>query len=217
MTSSISSNGVPLSSIFAAYSTGTKARVTGIQDNGQELSNLYAPLYLGSAAVATGIESINSDLNTLYAAIGTVSYALPIQGQTYTQSINIITGSGASQIGFRILTGTTWEVYGTNSQGAANSFASGPIPSAAVTVKYTLGLYTIDSGFTDALGVTTNDAPTPTAISSNPTVHYGTGTATPTSGSRDRNYPLTIDFYDASSVDISHTTCNIVGETEGSV
>lgn len=83
MTSPIKSKGVPLSSIFDPYQSGTtKARASGIAENGNDTSNIYAKLSYGSSASATGILSEGADLNTLYAALGTARYPLPFNGAT---------------------------------------------------------------------------------------------------------------------------------------
>lgn len=213
--------GVGLDQIFDPYVSGTKAAITGytvkIAGVDTDLRDIFAPLYLGTTAAPTNYKVKGADLNTFFAAKGTASYTLPFNGVTYTSSVNVISGTGAAQIGFRILSGTTYEIYGTNSLGGSTSYITGPIPTGAATVQYTLGAYVVDPGFADAGGATTNDAPTPTAVSSNPHVQYGTGGATATSGSKDRNYPLTVDFFNAGGSNISHSVCHIVGETEGSV
>ena len=210
--------------VFDPYVEGTHPADTGLLADaslgGADIAVRYAPIIYGSLAAPTGLltkQTGHADINTLFAAYGTAVYSLPINGNTYTESVNIVSGSASSTIGFRIIGGATWQVYGTNSLGGSTSFATGSIPSGAVTVKYTWGTYTIAVGFTDAGGSTFNGASTATAISSNPIAYYTTNNNTSTSGSKQRNYPFTIDFYNASAANISHTVCNLIGETEGSI
>ena len=224
MTTGIKSKGVDLDSIFAPYVQGTSPAATGVKFAGTDIHTRYAPLIYGTAAPATGITCKPGgagslvDLNTLFAAIGTPSYSLPFNGQTYSSAYAIPSGSsGYALIGFEILGGNTWQIY-KSLNGAANvTLASGYIPAGSSTVKFTWGSYTIDPGFKDAGGGVTNGAVTPTLVSSNPLTFYQTSTATSTSGSRERKYPFVVDFYDASSNNISHSACTLIGATEGSI
>lgn len=89
MTYPFNVNNVPLTDIFEAYTTGTKAALTGyttkINGVDVDLRDQFAPLYLGSSAGPTNYKVRNADLNTIFAKKGTVSYKLPIDGQTYTR------------------------------------------------------------------------------------------------------------------------------------
>lgn len=213
--------GVGLDQIFDPYISGTKAALTGytvkISGVDTDLRDIFAPLYLGTTAAPTNYKVKGADLNTFFAAKGTASYTLPFNGVTYTSGVNITSGSASAQIGFRILSGSTYQIYGTNSLGGSTSYISGPIPAGAVTVQCTFGTYAVGVGFTDAGGSTSNGAATPTAVSGNPSAQYSTATNTSTSGSKQRNYPLTVDFFNAGGTNISHSVCHIVGETEGSI
>lgn len=217
--SGVTSASIGLASIFAPYVAGTTAaRSTGITDGASDLNAQYANIIYGTAAAATGINSQGVDLNTLFAKIGTTSYALPITGNTYSQAVNITSGSANATIGFRIVSGTTWQVYGHTSLNTTDTiYASGAVPSAAATVKYTWGTYTIGVGQSDAGGSITNSATTTVAVSVNPATSYTTGTNTSTSGSKDRQYPFTIDFFSSGGVNVSHTSITLIGDTEGSI
>ncbi|ODT97387.1 MAG: hypothetical protein ABS82_00065 [Rhodanobacter sp. SCN 67-45] len=214
-------NGVPLDQIFDPYVSGTKAAITGytvmIAGVATDLRDLFAPIYLGSSAAPTKYKVNNADLNTIFAAKGTAQYALPINGQTFTSSINITSGSGNATIGFRIVGGNQWQVYKINSASSATVLASGAVPTNASTVKYTWGVYAIGVGQTDAGGSTSNGAATAQPVVNNPTAAYTTATNTSTSGSKDRRYPFTIDFYSAAGQNISHTSITLIGDTEGSI
>jgi len=217
VTSPIQSKGVPLSSIFDPYVAGTtKARAAGIAEAGNDTSNIYANIIYGSAAAATGIDSEGADLNTLYAKIGTASYALPINGSTYTHFHQVVSLTGNSTIGFQITSGTTYIVYGTDSASSPTTLASGPVPSGSVKVQFTWGSFTVDTGSTDAFGTTSNAATTPQLISTNPDAHYTTQSVGPSAGTEDRNYTFTIDFFDASLNNISHTIIHLKAIIEGS-
>ena len=214
------SSGVDFDSLFDPYVQGASPSATGYRlSSGVDLAGRYAPISFGTKGPDVGFRtSAGLDVSNLWAAYGTASYSLPINGHTYTQSTNITSGSGYSQIGFRIVSGTTWQVYGHNSQTAATTvFASGAVPSGATSVKYTWGTYTISAGLTDAGGGVINGAESATSIASNPVTYYQTGTNTSTSGSKARNYPFAIDFYNGGGSGISHTNIHLVGDTEGSV
>lgn len=214
-------NNVPLTDIFETYTSGIKAALTGyttkISGVDVDLRDQFAPLYLGTSAGPTNYKVSNVDLNQIFAAKGTVSYALPINGQTFTSAINITSGSGSATIGFRIVGGTTWQVYKYSSASSTTVLASGSVPSGSSTVKYTFGTYTVGVGQSDAGGSVTNGAAILSPVVNSPDAHYTTATATSTSGSRDRRYPFAIDFYSASSALISHTDITLIGDTEGSV
>lgn len=213
MSGGIQSQATGLDAIFDPLTSGqTPAAATGIQSNGADLNTLFAPLAAGSAADATGIQSAGADLNTFFAKIGTSSSsALPINGNTYTSSVNVTGSPTHAAISFSI-TGATWAIAG-----ASGTLASGNVPSNAATVQYTWGSYTVPSGFVDAGGSTTNPAATAVSLSSNPSATYITADNSSSSGSRARQYPFAVDFFDAGGANISHSTCTLVGETEGSV
>jgi hypothetical protein len=225
VTTRIASKGVDLDNIFDPYVTGTSPGLTGEQSAGTDIHTRYAPLVYGTAAAATGISCKVGgagsfvDLNTLFAAKGTANYALPINGQTYTSNVSIVSGTASATINFAITSGSNWAINASNTRGvpAPAVLASGTIPSGAVTVKFTWGTYTVGAGHVDAGGSTTNGAAAATAISSNPAAVYTTALNASNSGSRDRQYPFTVDFYNSGSVNISHSVCTLICDTEGSV
>lgn len=214
-------NNAPLDQIFEPYTSGTKAAITGytvlVSGVATDLKDLFAPIYLGSSAGVTNYNVHSADLNTIFAAKGSVSYALSINGQTFTSAINITSGTGNATIGFRIVGGNTWQVYKSTSASSLSVLASGSVPSGASTVKYTFGTYSVGVGQSDAGGSVANDASTPQPVVNSPDAHYTTGTSSATSGSKDREYPFIIDFYNASGQNTSHTSVTLIGDTEGSI
>lgn len=212
MTSGIQSKGVDLDSIFALYVSGTRPAAAGIEVNGVDIATRYQPLP-GTSAPATGILAHGADLNTLFST--TVNTPLPIDGQTFTHQYSVVSGTGWSAIGFQIVNGNTYQVYGYDSAHSPTVLASGPIPSGATQVQFTWGSFTNPTG-SDSGGTPTNGAATPTAVSGNPLAFYQTGTFGSSSASRARDYTFTIDFFNASSANISHTVTNLEAIIEGS-
>lgn len=214
MSNAIASKGVSLVNIFDPYVTGTtKARASGIDDAGNDTSNLYANIIYGSAAAATGIKSENADLNALYAAKGTASYALPIDGSTFTGANHLIApNTGSAFISFGS-TSSTWTVTGSLNFGST-VLASGAVPAGATKVQYTWGTYTVPFG-SDAGGTVSNGAVSPTALSGSPAAQYTTAVHGAT-GTFQRNYPFTIDFFNASGANISKTHITLVAVTDSS-
>ena len=214
MTSGIASKGVDLDNIFHAYISGTHPPATGIKVNGVDIATRYQPLP-GTPAPATGIMTDVADLNTLFST--TASAPLPIDGQTFQRAYSVISGSGWSEIGFGfevVNEITQYQVYGSDSAHTPTPIASGPLPSGATKVQFTWGSYTtptLDSG-----GSTSNSAATPTAISANPTAFYQTGSFGSSAASHQRNYTFTIDFFNASGANISHTVITLIAVIEGS-
>lgn len=214
MTSGIASKGVDLDSIFDPYVAGTtKARAAGIAAGGTDTSDLYANIIYGSAAAATGIQSEGDDLNTLYAKKGTASYALPIDGNTYTGANHLIApNTGSAFISFTS-TSSTWTIKGSLNFGTT-TLASGAVPTGATKVKYTWGTYTVPFG-SDGGGTVSNGAVSPTALSGSPTAQYTTATHGAT-GTFQRNYPFTIEFFNSSGQNISTTNITLVAVTDSS-
>lgn len=68
----ITSRGVPLSSIFGPKGSAT-APATGITDGGQDLNQLYLALSQGVAVPATGITAHGQDLNQYFGKPGAVT------------------------------------------------------------------------------------------------------------------------------------------------
>ena len=210
-------NGVDLDQIFDPYVSGTKPAATGYKVNGVDLRDIFAPRYLGTTAAITHYTVNGVDLNQIFAAKGSVVYSLPINGQTFISAVNITSGSASASIGFRIVSGNTWQVYKYNSLTSTSVLASGAIPGSSTTVQFTFGTYTVGVGFADAGGSTSNGAASAVAVSGNPDARYTTNTNTATSGSRDREYPFAIVFRDASGTVISSTNITLIGDTEGSI
>lgn len=210
-------NGVPLDQLFAPKGA-TKAADTGLKQNGVDVSNSLLALADGQAlGFASGVLENGSDFNTIFGRPNG-NTPLPINGNSYTSGYTIpASNTGFATTGFRIVSGTTWQVWAANPTNGSIVQASGTVPSGAVSVKFTFGTPSVLPGDTDAGGSVTNGASTATSISSNPSTNYTTATVGSSSGSRSRSYPFTIDFYNASSVDISTTNITLIGQTEGSV
>lgn len=221
MTTGIKSAGVDLDAIFDLYVEGTSPGLTGYKDAGVDIHTRYAPLIYGIQAARTyllcKVSGLGSfvDLNTLFAKIGTASYALSINGNTYEHSYSVVSGTASSTIGFST-TSSTWKVYGSDSLHAPTVLASGSNPSGSVKIQFTWGAYTVPTGFIDSGGATYNSASTPQLLSSAQDAHYTTATVGSLSASRARNYIFTIDFFDSSLRNISHTVIHMIGEIEGS-
>lgn len=219
MATGILLRGVDLLGIFSAKGAGTAA-TTGITSGAghQDLNLLLLAKSDGvDIGYDTGITAHGTDLRNIF-GVTSSSTPLPINGQTFSHAYSIPSAtSGTSTIGFRIVSGTTWQVYYADPTTVATVVASGSVPSGSSTVKYTWGSFTIPVGNSDGLGGTTNGAASATAISSNPSATYQTASWGSSSGSRGRSYPFQIDFYNASSVDISTTNITLIAETDGSV
>ena len=210
-------NGQLIENIYASKGAST-ATATGILINGVDLNQSVLALADGHAlGHNVGVAKNGTDMSAFFGLVNG-NTPLPINGNTYTHGYNIPSAStGFATIGFRIVSGTTWQVWYADPTTGFTLITSGTVPAGSSTVKYTWGAYSVLPGDTDAGGSVTNGASTATAISSNPSTNYTTATVGSSSGSRSRSYPFTIDFYNASSVDISTTNITLVGQTEGSV
>lgn len=216
MALAITRNGTPLDVLYAPKGA-SKAADTGLKQNGVDVSNSILALADGQAlGFNAGISKGGTDFSSIFGRpLGNTP--LPINGNSYTSGYNIPSAStGFATVGFRIVTGNTWQVWEANPTNGNIVVASGAVPSGATTVKFTFGTYSVLVGDIDAGGTVTNGASSATAISSNPTCNYTTATVGSSSGSRSRSYPFQIDFYNASSVDISTTNITLVGQTDGS-
>jgi len=214
VTSGIQSKGVDLDNIFAAYVSGTHPPATGINVNGVDIATRYQPLP-GTSAPTTGISANGADLNTLFSTTASGG-PLPIDGQTLTGIVTVTSGTKASSIAFAISGGNTYQVTGATNSGT-QLLASGAIPVGAATVQYTFGAYTVPGGTTDAGGSTTNGAASKTAVSSNPGASYVTSAWSSSVGTKERKYPFTIDFFNASGANISHTVIDLAAIVEPAV
>lgn len=210
-------NGVPLDQLYAPKGTSTAA-ATGCMQNGVDVNQYILALADGHAlGFNAGIAKNGTDFSSFF-GVPNGNTPLPINGNTYTHVYTVPSAStGFATIGFRIVSGTTWQVWYADPTTSATVITSGTVPSGSSTVKFTWGTPSVLPGDTDAGGSVTNGASTATAISGNPGTNYTTATVGSSSGSRSRSYPFTIDFYNASSVDISTTNITLVGQTEGSV
>lgn len=221
MSNAINSKSVSLASIFDPYVAGTtKARASGIDDAGNDTSNLYANIIYGSAAAATGIKSQNADLNTLYAAKGTAVYntPLPINGNTYSGTRQVTSGTGAASIGFAISGGgSSYYVQGSTASGGTQTLATGAVPAGATQVKFTWVSSAVAPGAQGGGGgSTSNAAPSPTALPSQPVAFYNTASFGAQSSEHGTVWTLQIDFYDASGRNISTTTIYLSAIVSGS-
>lgn len=151
----------------------------------------------------------------------TVTVIIPepigMNGQSYGVAYGVPQGSTAGvSIGFDIINGNTWEVFGTK-PGVGNAHvvqASGAVPAGAATVQYTWIDDGIPSGL-DAAGSITNPAASPVAVSSNPFSQYTTASFSYRAQDRTHWYNLRVDFYNAAGVDISSSTCTLKAEVVG--
>lgn len=223
MSTGVRSKNVDLDSIFAPYVTGTSPAATGVKFGGTDVNTRYAPRAYGSQAAATGIKCKPGgagslvDLNTLFAAYGTTSYALAIDGQSFTSNISVVSGTGWAQIGFYMSSPSAWYIQSGNSLGGApKTLSSGAVPAGAVKVKYVWGTPTYPTGTSAGGSVIANGAPTPTLLTSEPGTTYQTGTFGSNSASRQSKYPFQINFYDGSGSLISTTNIFLIGSVEGS-
>ena len=219
MTSGFQSAGVDFDLLFDPYVQGTIPAATGYTITGYgDLAGRYAPLVYGTKRANVGYSAPGvSDLSNLWAAYGTATYSLPFNGQTYSHGYTVPSGAtGYSTIQF-ISSGSSWQIIGSDPHNVGTTIASGALPANAVYVQYTWGGYVVGIGNTDAGGTVTNNASSITLISSSPYAFYTTATVGASSGSRDREYTFTVDFFNAASSNISHNVCTLIGSTDGSV
>jgi len=188
-------NGVPLTDIFDPYVSGTKAIVTGytVMVGGvpTDLKDLFAPIYLGTSAGPTKYHVYGADLNTLFAAKGSVSYSLPINGQTYTDN----SGRGTASLALNVKSDGTYTVVNHLSV----VLASGTWLPSGDSVSNWTALFT-SSGFTNGPDVDggnnsfTNGAPTQQALTTTRTFFVSSSAITV--GTNASNYGfLTLYLY----------------------
>lgn len=176
MTSPISKNSTPLSSIFDLWQPGTdKAPATGIKENGVDTSDIYAMLKYGSAAAPTGVKSKNADLNTIYAAKGSASYALPVNGRLYTRS----RGRGGATLAFNMLSNGTYSIV--DDRGVTLDSGSW-LPAGDAVASYSCKFS--QSGFTNGPDISggtdtyTNGAPSVSALTTSRSFTAGAAATT---------------------------------------
>lgn len=200
---------------------GPDAAINGIgYRNAAGVLLRFAALKYGTAAANHGYRlSDGRDFSALWAAKGTAVYTLPINGKTFSQSYTIpAQGSGWSLIGFRIVNGDTWQVYGTSPASASpNIYATGALPIGASSLTTTFTDLGPTSGSVSSAGGVTNGAASATAVSGNPNSCYLTSTGNSSSGSRDRQWSVAIDFTNVGGASVSHTVIKLQAGTEGSV
>jgi YD repeat-containing protein len=155
----------------------------------------------------------------------TVSIPIGVNGHTYTSATTIPPGgnpltpgggSAAGHIGIRIASGTTWQVYNSGMIFRGGTMASGPIPAAAVTVRFTWTFIGVPSGYFDGQGGVSNSAPSPTSVSSNPASQYVSKTMSGAAIEAGRTYSVKVDFFNATGANISSSTCTLTAELVGS-
>ena len=143
----------------------------------------------------------------------TIPVPIAIDGNSYSEFASISGTGGVATIGF-LISGSTWQVYGAAPSGNTVK-ASGSVPTTAVTVQYTWTNLGVPAGDTDSGGTVTNGAPSPTALSGNPSSHYTTNSYTKASSTHGRSYQLRVDFYNAAGANVSSSTCTLTAETQG--
>ncbi len=162
--------------------------------------------YLVSACDISGCSGQISGAVTV-----TIPTPIAMGGHLYT-GVNIVTVSGNEGIGFDIAGGNTWEVFHTEPGNAHIVLASGPLPYGAATVQYTWTDAGVPAGMSDAGGsITSNQASSPVSVGSNPSTMYLTGTFN-INGDHAHEYNLRVDFFNAGGLNVSSSTCQLVGE-----
>ncbi|WP_460877888.1 hypothetical protein, partial [Rhodanobacter koreensis] len=140
-----------------------------------------------------------------------------INGQSYGASYGVPSGkTNATAIGFEI-SGGTWYVFRITPVALATAvtMALGPLPTGAVTVRYTWTDAGVPSGDSDAIGSISNGAASPVAVSSNPTTQYTTGAFGAKSPIRAHSYHLQVDFFNAGGALVSTSTCTMTAGVAG--
>lgn len=99
-------NGVDLDQIFDPYVSGTKPAATHYTVNGVDLRDIFAPRYLGTSAPVTHYTVNGVDLNQIFAAKGSITYSLPINGNSYTRS----RGRGTATLLFNMLSSGAYSI-----------------------------------------------------------------------------------------------------------
>ena len=210
--SGVKSNGVLLSSIFATYVPGTtKARASGIYDGDSDLSDQFANITYGSAAAATDIESINADLNTLYAAAGSVSVALPINGNTYSAFVTTTSSSVTASVYFQ-MSAAGWQVA-KNEKGITTVLTTGSLPPTSYSVQYT-DTYLAAPGDTGP-GTAYNAAPAFTVITSSLLLVSDSVSVSGSGGSKQTTHSINIQIKNVEGSVISNTTITFVAVADG--
>lgn len=210
--STYKSANVDFDALFDPDVIGDGPTAAGYKQGGTPLK--YAALKYGTKGPNCGYAQAGVDVSNLWAKKGTANYALPINGQSFVGTQQVVSGSGSASISFSIAGGNGWVINGSTNTGP-QQLAAGATPVGAVSVKFTLGAAVATAGG-GAGGSTTNAATTPTPLTSNPSVAYSTAAWTAQTQTHETQYPLRIDFYNASGSAISTTNVMLVGHVEGS-
>ena len=154
-----------------------------------------------------------------WSATSTVTVSIPIavNGQSYVSDRRLATGQfGNGTIGFDIAGGNTWEVFHDVQLKTLihSRILTGVVPAAAVTVQFTWTYTGAPAGYADGQGNLYNGATIPVAISSNPGSEYSTAGFSAPNTLVARTYQVRIDFFNATGVNISSSTCTLTAELE---
>lgn len=173
-----------------------------------------------SGTYAYAVEACNISGCSAWSNTPTVTVTIPapigINGQTYSGTNSLKSGSGNEGIGFDLANGTTWEVFHTTPGNTHVVNASGPIPFGAATVQYTWTDAGVLPGMNDAKGsITTNGASSRVAVTSNPSTEYVTAAFNYNSANNAHEYNLRVDFFNAAGQNISSSTCLLIGQVVG--
>lgn len=154
-----------------------------------------------------------------FSATGTTVVTIPvpiaINGQSYTENYSISTGSGSASIGFELVSGTTWDVWGAKPNATHTVLISGAVPATAVTVQYVWTLIGPPAGDSASTGTLVNPAASPVAITTNPSSNYVTSLYTATSNGNGEQYQLTVNFFNAAGANVSSSTCTLTAKVVG--
>lgn len=210
MATNIQVNNMDLLGIFGAKGTHTAA-ATDIESNGTDLNQLLLALADGiQLSGPIGVESNNTDLYLIFGAPAT---SLPINGGTYNAAVS--GGTSADNIGlqFNLPTSSTWNLTvigntgtGTPSPSIGTSYASGSVPSGAVSVQYSL-TYRAATGDTGPSSVV-NDASSFTTLAANVLCSISLGGHN--SGGQQSTYVLVVEFKNSGGTVISTSTCTLI-------
>ncbi|MBB5360409.1 YD repeat-containing protein, partial [Rhodanobacter sp. ANJX3] len=167
--------------------------------------------YRVQACDAVGCGSFSATSTTVV----TIPVPLAINGQSYTESYSISKASGSASIGFEIVSGTTWDVWGSKPNATHAVLISGAVPATAVTVQYVWTLIGPPAGDSASTGTLVNPAASPVAITSNPSSNYVTSLYTSSSSGNGEQYQFTVTFFNAAGANVSSSTCTLTAKVVG--
>lgn len=194
---------IPITSIYGAPS-GTLAAATGIQVAGMDLNTACLRLADGSPLGRNiGMAKAAVDMSAIF-AIPTGNTPLPINGRTFAASATSGTVSCSSSVVFSANT-STYTISGTSSSGGATPSASGPMPSGAAAIQYT-----VVSSTTSGVNNFVNNASSKTTLPSSGGVFCGPqASGTPSTVEGQNSSVVRIDIYNAAGTIISTTTVTL--------